>query len=183
MRILYSALVLAFAAWAARAAPDDPVVSIPGKRAVERPSRTTVLSPAIVQVDTAMEVEPTVGVRKPEPAASPTAPPIGAVVAWLKSMTNTPPLTRGWVECNGQVISDEESPYHGTAVPDLNGNRGPPRFLRGSATGGDAGGAEKHSHGSYRSQKYGQQRIPVMVPSPAENLPPYYGVVWIIRIK
>ena len=40
-------------------------------------------------------------------------PPIGSVLAWLKSFTNTPALPDGFVECNGQALSDSDSPYNG----------------------------------------------------------------------
>ena len=47
--------------------------------------------------------------------------PIGSVVAWLKSFTNTPQtLPAGWVECDGSVLSDGESVYYGETLPDLN---------------------------------------------------------------
>lgn len=59
--------------------------------------------------------------------------PIGAIVAWHKSLTHTPPLPQGWVECNGQTLNDPESVYHGVAIPNLNGQE---RFLRGSGTSG-----------------------------------------------
>lgn len=50
-------------------------------------------------------------------------PPIGSVLAWLKSLgtTHTPSLPDGWVECNGQTLSDSDSPYNGDTIPDLNG--------------------------------------------------------------
>jgi hypothetical protein len=59
--------------------------------------------------------------------------PIGTIKAWHKDFTNTPSLPWGWIECNGQSLSDTESPYDGEIIPDLNGDG---RFLRGSATSG-----------------------------------------------
>ena len=59
--------------------------------------------------------------------------PIGSILAWHKSLPDTPELPDGWVECNGQVIDDSESPYHELTVPNLNGAR---RFLRGSSSSG-----------------------------------------------
>lgn len=59
--------------------------------------------------------------------------PIGSIEAFHKSMPGTPALPWGWVECNGQVIADAESPYNGQAVPLLNTNG---KFLRGSTTSG-----------------------------------------------
>ncbi len=114
--------------------------------------------------------------------------PIGGVVAWNKSMPGTPALPDGWVECNGQVISDPSSPYNGQVVPELNGTSGTQRFLRGSATSGITGGSESHVHsvgampGRYNDQS---QRTPGSPgnTSAASTLPSYYEVVWIIRIK
>ncbi len=46
--------------------------------------------------------------------------PVGGIIAWHKSLTGTPGLPAGWVECNGQVIVDGESPLNGQVAPDLN---------------------------------------------------------------
>jgi len=59
--------------------------------------------------------------------------PVGTIMAWHKSMTNTPALPTNWVECNGQTISDADSPYNGQAVPNLNSTG---RFLHGGTTSG-----------------------------------------------
>ncbi len=59
--------------------------------------------------------------------------PIGSIIAWHKSLTGTPALPLGWVECNGQVLSDPESVYNGQTIPNLNGEG---RFLRGGSTSG-----------------------------------------------
>lgn len=60
--------------------------------------------------------------------------PIGTIVAWHKSLPNTPVLQDDWVECNGQVLNDPASPLDGQTIPDLNGQE---RFLRGSAMSGE----------------------------------------------
>src|SRR5689334_9811072 len=74
--------------------------------------------------------------------------PIGCVMAWLKSFPNTPVLPASWAECNGQTISDTESPFNGLTLPDLNGAQGGvPMFLRGANASGGSGGSETHSHG------------------------------------
>lgn len=66
--------------------------------------------------------------------------PIGAILAWLKSFTNTPQtLPTGWVECGGQTLSDADSVYNGQVIPNLNGNN---QFPRGNSTSGGIGGAE-----------------------------------------
>jgi len=69
--------------------------------------------------------------------------PIGSIIAWHKSFTNTPSLPDGWVECNGQVLSDADSVYNGQTIPDLNGDG---RFLRGSSTSGTLQADEFKSH-------------------------------------
>jgi hypothetical protein len=67
--------------------------------------------------------------------------PIGSIIAWHKSFPNTPGLPVGWVECNGQVISDAASVYNGQTVPNLNsdtqdGSVASGMFLRGASTSG-----------------------------------------------
>lgn len=67
-------------------------------------------------------------------------PPVGSVVAWLKSFTGTPSLPANWIECNGQAISDAESPFNGETAPDLNtapeSYHAQGRFLRGHSASG-----------------------------------------------
>lgn len=71
--------------------------------------------------------------------------PVGTIMAWNKSFPNTPALPSGWLECNGQTVSDAESPYNGLTLPDLNSTG---RFLRGGATSGvlQADALGSHSH-------------------------------------
>lgn len=59
--------------------------------------------------------------------------PIGTVLPWLKSLTNTPALDDRFVECNGQTLSDAESVYNGVVIPILNGNL---NVLYGKSTSG-----------------------------------------------
>ena len=47
--------------------------------------------------------------------------PIGTILPWGKTLTNTPSLTGQFVECNGQVLSDAGSVYNGVTIPNLNG--------------------------------------------------------------
>ncbi|MCP4136209.1 MAG: tail fiber protein [bacterium] len=58
--------------------------------------------------------------------------PVGSIVAWHKTLGSVS-IPAGWVECNGQPISDTGGPYDGTDAPNLNGEG---RFLRGSFTSG-----------------------------------------------
>ncbi len=51
-------------------------------------------------------------------------PPIGSILAWHKSLAGIPglPASGEWVECNGQTLSDAQSPFNGQVVPNLNGD-------------------------------------------------------------
>lgn len=71
---------------------------------------------------------------------------VGTVKSWHKSMTGIPQiLPWGWVECDGSVINDSESPANGQTLPDLNNNG---RFIRGSNTSGTTQANQnlEHSH-------------------------------------
>lgn len=83
------------------------------------------------------------GYAKKAETVSQLALPVGTIMSWAKSMPNTPPLEGVWVECNGQTLSDPESPYDGQAIPNLNGEN---RFLKGSTSSGAVGGATSHNH-------------------------------------
>ena len=61
--------------------------------------------------------------------------PIRATIPWDKTLTGTPALPDGWVECNGQTIDDAESDYNGETIRNLNGNS---NVIKGGATSGDA---------------------------------------------
>jgi hypothetical protein len=126
--------------------------------------------------------------------------PIGGVVAWMKSLavaTGYPALALSseFVECNGQVLADPESPWNGKTIPNLNGaSAGTKRFLRGSATSGTTGGTETHTHpltlyGTSTTLGTGTSNYIVRSGSSSYNtdaaatLPSYYEVVWVFRIK
>lgn len=142
--------------------------------------------------------------------------PIGTILPWAKNTTGVPSLSDGWVECNGQVLSDPASPLNGQTIPDLNGVTGIGRFLRGSTTSGGTGGSDSHNHqwhgsvingnnNSWRmisatgsssgwSQSYdvngnlnnfttGPGIFANYYTSMADGKPPYFNVVWIMRVK
>lgn len=125
--------------------------------------------------------------------------PVGSVVAWLKSFTNTPALPAGWAECNGQVLSDAGSVYNGQTLPSLNSTN---YFLRGNATSGSTGGSATLSDKRLNSAQSESRRMDTSgdgyvkyegsgtysagLSDTVEDLaisPPYYNIVWIIRIK
>jgi hypothetical protein len=135
------------------------------------------------------------------------SPPVGSVQAWLKNYTNTPVLPTGWVECNGQTLSDVASPYNGQVIPNLNGTN---VFLRGNATSGTTGGSAtlpNHTHSVSITSAIGNAGLTFPMGSSANvstqthdhthavsgstgnpasspsTLPPYYNVMWIMRVK
>lgn len=63
--------------------------------------------------------------------------PIGTIINWHRDLMGTSaPLEMplGWVECNGQTLSDPESVLNGKVIPNLNSEG---RFLRGGNTSGN----------------------------------------------
>ncbi|MDA0576692.1 MAG: hypothetical protein O3B24_01175 [Verrucomicrobia bacterium] len=171
--------LLCLDAWA-----DDPrpVVQIPGRSDTARPVRTSVITPQVIQLQTS--APPPAESAHPVEASGVIAVPVGAIVAWVNIFTNQAGLPRGWMSCDGQVVDDPASPLVGQMLPDLNnGKDGEGRFLRGAQSAGAVGGAATHAHAGYRSQKYGTQRSPVSAPTPESHLPPYYDVIWIMRVR
>jgi hypothetical protein len=113
--------------------------------------------------------------------------PIGTVVAWVRDLPSPSPdltLPSGWVLCSGQVLADSASPLNGRTIPNLNGNN---LFLRGDTASGGTGGSDSHDHGGYsddtaagsdyQSTSYYSQT------SNVSNLPPYYEVLWVMRVR
>lgn len=136
--------------------------------------------------------------------------PVGAVIAFLKSLTSCPALPDNFVECNGQTLSDAESPFDGVTIPNLNASGGgTQRYLRGATTSGSTGGADSvtltttelpaHNHSIAKSgQAVGNDgSYPVCDSTTSGSintanngtgsafsiLNSYYTVVWIMRIK
>lgn len=145
--------------------------------------------------------EPIMSWPPPPPQA-----PIGSIVAWAKSLANTPALPANWEECNGHTCTASASPYNGQALPNLNGaSAAAKRFLRGSATSGAVGGEDSHlltepempphahtipvgtaagSTGLSNARFASTTTYPTNKTVPAtahENRPPFYEVVYIIR--
>jgi hypothetical protein len=114
--------------------------------------------------------------------------PIGTVLPWLKTYTNTPSLPTSWVECDGSTLSDSDSVYDGQTLPDLNGDN---RFLRGSSSSGGTGGTTSYTTSSEPGNQGALYESPDDPPFWTQAHthtvtgvePPYYNVVWIMRIK
>lgn len=131
--------------------------------------------------------------------------PIGAILPWAKSLTGVPNLPDNFSECDGSVINDGASPMDGQTIPDLNRDH---RFMRGNSTSGGTGGSSTHTltenempahvHSGITTLRMvsvsgglGQAaRITGATYTDStggdkahENKPPYYDIVWIIRIK
>jgi hypothetical protein len=114
---------------------------------------------------------------------------VGGVIPWLKTFTNTPALPPAYVECNGQTLNDPQSVFHNQLIPNLNGSGGTTkRFLQGITSSGATAGADSHTHTA--SNTYGWDLVRVcMGYNPSfhltnqSNLPYYYEVVFIMRIK
>jgi hypothetical protein len=105
--------------------------------------------------------------------------PVGTIMAWAKSLPGVPALPDGWVECIGQTLSDPESPLHGTVIPNLNG----------AAQSGAVGGSETHYHtvhfayGDFDPGQAYYSDVPDLNTSTVNHLPPYYEIVWILKVK
>ena len=124
------------------------------------------------------------------------AVPLGGVLSYLKSFSGTPALTPGFVECNGQTLTDPGSAF--ATVPNLNASGGgSQRFLRGSTSSGTTGGSDTYTPagtlGTPTTLVDVQGTVSVKAASSTHThtftgtnvtlLPSYYEVVWIMRIK
>ena len=110
-------------------------------------------------------------------------PPIGAVIPWAKSMTGTPVLPDGWLECDGSTISDADSPMNGQAVPNLQTNN---PFVRGDTTSDATATASSHDHGGSTgsTEDIGSSGTRGQTHTITSATTHYYvDMVWIIRVK
>ena len=115
-------------------------------------------------------------------------PPIGSVRGWCKNKPGVPALGANWVECNGQVLNDPDSPLDGQVIDDFNGALGgPPRFLRGALASGGMGGADSFNLGGEIAVDNNLDANTTSVASAPQAdlpmLPSYYEVVWVMRVK
>ena len=117
--------------------------------------------------------------------------PIGGMIPWAKSLTGVPVLPSGWLECNGQTISDVGSPMNGTVLPDMN-NQG--WGVVGNLTSGGTNKTEdflpNHNHvidsdntGAGAKGTSSQANQISVGNKTAGTALQFYKTVWIIRIK
>lgn len=107
--------------------------------------------------------------------------PVGSIIPWAKTITGTPALPVAWKECDGTTISDANSPMNGQAVPNLNGSTEATKlFLRGASASGGTGGSPTVTILSTPTTNGAGS---AGVPGTYAITPPYYEVVFIIRIK
>ena len=137
------------------------------------------------------------------------APPVGTIIAWhpdfpSPGFQSNPPW--GWVRCNGQLLSDLESPYNGKTMPSLNsatqnGSTSSGMFLRGGPVSGVAQADATAQNGLvlqftgnpgtgcayavpyYICTSYAPALGTFIRSSDTETRPPNMTVVWIIRVK
>jgi hypothetical protein len=109
--------------------------------------------------------------------------PIGIVLPWFKDLPGVPSLGSNFVECNGQVLSDPESPLNGQTMPDI--NTGAQRFIRGGVSSGTVGGID--SFGTALADNAGigtaQNFVTIDFSPGAQPFPPYVTAVFVIRVK
>jgi hypothetical protein len=130
--------------------------------------------------------------------------PVGTIMAWDKTLSGVS-LPDGWVECNGQTLSDTDSPLNQKKIPNLNGYSGGAKaFLRGNTASNTFSGVDTHTHSV--SVNGGSKYIPLgylasgngwgigydgnghgyvmpQVASENSNVPYNYSVVWIMKVK
>lgn len=123
--------------------------------------------------------------------------PIGTIIGWNKNFLPTASLPNGWVECNGQTLSDASSPFNGSVMPNLNGSAGTvQRMLLGSITTGLTGAVGSHTHtgttnipdtttnrGVLGTNAPSSTHTHTFTTNVASSYPPYYCIVYIIRVK
>ena len=133
--------------------------------------------------------------------------PLGSVMAWLQNLGGGVPssLPAGWKKCDGTVVVSTDPTMNGKTAPNLNGaSAGTQRFLRGSTTsGGVVSGSHSHSavvpalpctscssrrcydsvSGCCMSRDTHQHADVSATTSGCNPLPPFYEVVWIMRIQ
>lgn len=112
--------------------------------------------------------------------------PIGSVVAWCKNLATAPPLLPNYVECNGQVLSDGDSPFNGATIPNLNGNI---NVLKGNAASSGLTSEDYLPNHTHRATFYTSTTGSSCTTgcdtggASAGTSTAFYNVVWIMRVK
>lgn len=108
--------------------------------------------------------------------------PIGCVLAFCRDQAGVPALPAHWAECNGQLLADPESPLDGQYVPDLNLAG---RFLKGGDPSGSTGGQDYFGTATADYAGVGAPFAAVTGDySPgATPFPPFFTVVWVMRVR
>jgi hypothetical protein len=109
--------------------------------------------------------------------------PIGGVIPWFKDTPGVPALPSNFVECNGQVLTDSESPLDGQFMPDI--NTGAQRFIRGGVNSGAIGGIDSFATAQADNAGLGtvQNFVTIDFSPGAQPFPPYITAVYVIRVK
>jgi hypothetical protein len=109
--------------------------------------------------------------------------PIGIVLPWFKDLPGVPALGANFVECNGQLLDDPESPLDGQFMPDI--NTGAARFIRGGLSSGTVGGID--SFGTALADNAGvgtaQNFVTTDFSPGAMPIPPFITAVYVMRVK
>jgi len=123
---------------------------------------------------------------------------VGTIKPWAKTIVGVPALTAFWIECDGVGnVNDAESPLDGQPVPDSNTTQS---FLRGAAASGGVGGLDSITPTMREASGFDVEDSNNLVCHIDEannagagelgsnlnshtNIPVYYEVVFILKIK
>lgn len=114
--------------------------------------------------------------------------PIGTLIHWDKSLVGVPSLITQlkteYVEDNGQVITDPNSPMVGKTLRGTNNNN---RFIRGNSASGTTGGCATEtlcqcSTAATSGIDFNALNTGTCI-NVSGNLPPYVNMVNLVRIK
>ncbi len=136
--------------------------------------------------------------------------PIGSIIGWHATPedVNIPKdlvgANKPWMRCDGELVTDADSPFHKKRLPNLNGDG---RFLRGGENSGmlqseqvgphlhkinlfqvgadmQAGGRSQYLNPNTKPGEYFETRDNEIPPGESkETRPVNMSVVWIIRVK
>lgn len=139
--------------------------------------------------------------------------PIGTILSFAKSLSGVPTLPSSFVECNGQTLVDANSTLNGTVIPDLNGdNRFLRGAATSGGTGGATSISHDHvtpilteypainqefsstavtnnddlvriTTSSSQTASGTAETFSNTSDTSVATVPPYYDIVWIMRIK